>query len=79
MREGSIRFYFSFRSPYAWIAADRLEAELGALQVPVDPVPIFPTPDLFPTDPSGLKAKVAFLVQDVRRLARDYSLTVQFP
>ncbi len=26
----SIRFYFSFRSPYAWLAAERLDAELGA-------------------------------------------------
>lgn len=79
MSEASVRFYFSFRSPYAWIATERLKSELGGLPVPVDPVPIFPTPDLFPNDPSGLKAKVAFLVQDVRRLARDYSLEVQFP
>jgi len=79
MRDDNIRFYFSFRSPYAWIATERLEAELGGLAVSVEPLPIFPTPDLFPNDPSGLEAKVAFLVQDVRRLARDYSLIVQFP
>jgi len=79
MTQTSIRFYFSFRSPYAWIAAERIEAELAPLEVEIEPVPIFPTPDLFPNDPSSLKAKVAFLVQDVRRLARDYSLTVRFP
>jgi hypothetical protein len=31
----SIRFYFSFRSPYAWLAAERLESELGGLGVPI--------------------------------------------
>ena len=79
MSQTSIRFYFSFRSPYAWIAAERIEAELADLDVGVEPVPVFPTPEQFPNDPSSLEAKLAFLVQDVRRLARDYSLTVQFP
>ena len=79
MSQTKVRFYFSFRSPYAWIAAERIEAELAAINVEVEPVPIFPTPELFPNDPSSLKAKGAFLVQDVRRLARDYSLRVQFP
>ena len=31
--QGSIRFYFSFRSPYAWIAAERLDSEWGELQL----------------------------------------------
>jgi 2-hydroxychromene-2-carboxylate isomerase len=37
---GSIRFYFSFRSPYAWLAAERLESELGDLAVSIDRIPI---------------------------------------
>jgi len=75
----AIRFYFSFRSPYAWLAAERLEAELGDLGAPIEPIPIFPTPGLFPNDPSALPEKVAHLVQDVRRLAREQGLTVRFP
>ncbi len=76
---GSIRFYFSFRSPYAWIATERLDSELGDLGVPIERIPIFPTPELFPNDPSVLPAKEAHLVQDIPRLAREYGLKVRFP
>ena len=77
--QDAIRFYFSFRSPYAWIAAERLDSELGGLGVPIQRIPIFPTPELFPNDPSVLPDKVAYLLQDVPRLAREYGLTVRFP
>ncbi len=75
----SIRFYFSFRSPYAWLAAERLESELGDLGVPIERIPIFPTPELFPNDPAETPDKIAYVVQDVRRLARERGLTVRFP
>jgi len=75
----SVRFYFSFRSPYAWIAAERLESELGDLGVPIERIPIFPTPELFPNDPSAMPDKVAYLLQDIPRLAREYGLTLRFP
>ncbi|MDP6980785.1 MAG: hypothetical protein QF570_19655 [Myxococcota bacterium] len=35
--ENRIRFYFSFRSPYAWMATEKLEAELGDLDVEIEP------------------------------------------
>ena len=38
--KSEIRFYFSFRSPYAWLAAERLESELGALGVPIKRVKV---------------------------------------
>ncbi len=76
---GSIRFYFSFRSPYAWIAAERLDSELGDLGVPIERIPIFPTPELFPNDPSAMPNKIAYLLQDIPRLARERGLTVRFP
>ena len=75
----SIRFYFSFRSPYAWLAAERLEPELGSLGVPIERIPTYPTPGLFPNDPATMPAKVAYLVQDIRRLVRERGLTVRFP
>ena len=75
----SIRFYFSFRSPYAWLAAERLEPELGGLGVPIERIPVYPTPALFPNDPATMPAKVAYMVQDIRRLVRERGLTVQFP
>jgi 2-hydroxychromene-2-carboxylate isomerase len=78
-QQNSIRFYFSFRSPYAWLAAERVEAELGDLGVPIERIPIFPTPDQFPNDPSVMPNKLAYLVQDIARLAREQGLTVGLP
>jgi len=75
----AIRFYFSFRSPYAWLAAERLEAELGDLDVPIERLPIYPTPELFPNDPAAMPDKIAYTVQDIRRLVRERGLTVRFP
>jgi 2-hydroxychromene-2-carboxylate isomerase len=74
-----IRFYFSFRSPYAWLATERLDAELGDLGVPIQRLPIYPTPDLFPNDPAAIPDKIAYIVQDVARLAREQGLQVRFP
>jgi 2-hydroxychromene-2-carboxylate isomerase len=75
----SIRFYFSFRSPYAWLAAERLEPELGSLGVPIERIPVYPTPELFPNLFAPMPAKIAYLVQDIRRLVRERGLTVRFP
>lgn len=75
----AIRFYFSFRSPYAWIAAEKLESEFGGLNVPIEMIPIYPTPGRFPNDPTAMPEKVAYLAQDVPRLARELGLSVRFP
>ncbi len=78
-RPEPIRFYWSFRSPYAWLAAERLADEYADIGAPVEHVPVFPTADLFPNDPSAHPAKVAYLVQDVSRLARERGLSLRFP
>jgi 2-hydroxychromene-2-carboxylate isomerase len=78
-KQNSIRFYFSFRSPYSWLAAERLEAELGDLAVPIERLPIYPTPELFPHDPAAMPDKIAYMVQDILRLVRERGLTVRFP
>ena len=75
----SIRFYFSFRSPYAWLAAERLESELGDLGVPIERLPIYPTPEVFPNDPAANPDRVAYTVQDILWLARERDLRVRFP
>jgi 2-hydroxychromene-2-carboxylate isomerase len=77
--KSAIRFYFSFRSPYAWLAAERLEAELGNLGVAIERLPIYPTPDVFPNDPAAMPDKIAYTVQDIARLTRERGLTVRFP
>ncbi|HVN85486.1 MAG TPA: DsbA family protein [Candidatus Binatia bacterium] len=75
----TIRFYFSFRSPYAWLAAEQLEAELGDLGVAIALLPIYPTPERFPNDPVKVPNKLAYTVQDVARLARERGLTLRLP
>jgi 2-hydroxychromene-2-carboxylate isomerase len=77
--ESAIRFYFSFRSPYAWLAAERLDAELGGLGVPVELLAIYPTPEVFPNDPAAMPDKIAYMVQDIARLTRERGLSVRFP
>ena len=77
--EQTVRFYFSFRSPYAWFAAERWRAELGDVPHVVERVPFYPTPETFPNDPTVLPAKYRYTVQDVLRCAREYQLAVQAP
>lgn len=78
-RQEAIRFYFSFRSPYAWLAAEQLEAQLGDIGVPIERLPVYPTPGLFPNDPMTTPHKAAYIVQDVPRLARELGLSLRFP
>jgi 2-hydroxychromene-2-carboxylate isomerase len=77
--EPIVRFYFSFRSPYAWFAAERWQAELGDLAPRVEHIPFYPTPETFPNDPTRVPAKFAYVMQDVLRLARDFGLSVVPP
>jgi 2-hydroxychromene-2-carboxylate isomerase len=69
----AIRFYFSFRSPYAWLAYERLERAFAALPVSVQRIPVFPPPD-YPNDPAAVPAKLAYIVHDASRIAKEYGL-----
>ncbi len=75
----TVAFYYIFRSPYAWIAAERIEAELADFDVSLELHPIFPIPGDFPNDPTATPAKVRYLLQDVPRVARANGLTARFP
>ncbi len=72
-----VRFYFSFRSPYAWFAAERWSVELGDTRA--ERVPFFPTPATFPNDPTRFPAKYAYVIRDVGRLAHAYGLPLTRP
>lgn len=75
----AVRFYFSFRSPYAWFAAERWWAELGDACPEVQRIPLYPTAEDFPNDPANLPEKRRYIAQDVVRLAREYQLEVRPP
>jgi 2-hydroxychromene-2-carboxylate isomerase len=75
----TVRFYFSFRSPYAWLATERWQAELGSLAPVVERIPFYPTPETFPNDPSQHPAKLRYIVQDLGRLTRELGLPLRPP
>jgi 2-hydroxychromene-2-carboxylate isomerase len=76
---GTVRFYFSFRSPYAWFAAERWQKEMGVTGISVERIPFFPTPALFPNDPTLFPNKYRYVIRDVGRLAHAYGLTLVPP
>ncbi len=73
-----IRFYFSFRSPYAWFALHRLGYCLKGLPVRVEYIPVYP-PDDMQNDPVRVPNKVAYMGRDVRRIAAAYGLPLRPP
>jgi 2-hydroxychromene-2-carboxylate isomerase len=75
----TVRFYFSFRSPYAWFAAERWHLEVGDVSPSVERIPFFPTRETFPNDPALVPAKLRYVVQDMKRLARAYGLALRGP
>ena len=74
-----LHFYYSLRSPYAWLAFERFEAELGSLPVPLSLTPMFPNLENFPNDPARFPQKLRYMGLDVARLAREYGLKVAKP
>jgi 2-hydroxychromene-2-carboxylate isomerase len=68
-----VRFYFSFRSPYSWLALVRIDAALADLPVKLEYVPVFPPPN-FANDPTAVPNKLAYIQQDVARIAAAYGL-----
>jgi 2-hydroxychromene-2-carboxylate isomerase len=71
------QFVFSFRSPYAWIAARWVLPQLPA-DLDVQWRPFFPLPT-FGNFPPPIEAKTRYLVRDVMRLVDHYGGEVRFP
>ena len=72
----TVRFYFSFRSPFAWLAFLQAPRALESLPVDLERIPLFPPPD-YPNDPAAVPAKLEYIAQhDLPRLARAYGLEV---
>ena len=76
-----IRFYWSFRSPYAWFAVHRVESVLAGLPVALEWIPVFPPPD--PTamlnNPTNVPAKMRYIWEDSKRFADAYGLVFKRP
>ena len=79
MSSPEVRFYFSFRSPYAWLALERWDIVLGDLAIRRELIPIYPQPSKFPNDPAAVPEKVKYIGQDLLRLTRAYGLSLMPP
>jgi 2-hydroxychromene-2-carboxylate isomerase len=66
-----VRFYFSFRSPYSWLAFLRIDQAIEKLPVELQYLPVFPPPD-FPNDPTAVPNKLKYIRQDITRIADAY-------
>jgi 2-hydroxychromene-2-carboxylate isomerase len=73
-----IRFYFSFRSPYSWLAQLRVEAALAPYPVELQYLPVFPPPN-FPNDPAAVPSKLKYIGQDIARIAEAYGIVAKPP
>jgi 2-hydroxychromene-2-carboxylate isomerase len=71
-----VRFYFSFRSPYSWLAFLRIERALAGLPVKLDYLPVFPPPN-FPNDPAAVPNKLSYIQKDVARIAEAYGFATK--
>lgn len=76
MSASAIRFYFALRSPYVWLAAERLVAD----GIEVDPVPVvgFAKGTVF-SDPVANPPRFRYLIEDVSRLAARFGQTMAPP
>jgi 2-hydroxychromene-2-carboxylate isomerase len=72
MDQRTVRFYFAYNSPYAFLANTRLERELAPLHVTVEPRPVYSPRTGGGPDPAS--PRIRYIVEDVRRFAAAYGL-----
>lgn len=74
-----VRFYFSFRSPYSWLAHHRLAhtAELAWEELEV--VPVYPPDEKAMAAVAPSRTKLGYMREDVERMAAGYGLAVRWP
>lgn len=71
--------YFSFRSPYSWLALHRLERLGSRLGTELRLVPVYPRANSGFNDPAANHAHLRYLIEDVGRMAQAYGLTLKLP
>jgi 2-hydroxychromene-2-carboxylate isomerase len=74
----ALEFVFSFRSPYAWIAARRVVPRIPG-EVPVRWRPFYPLPSFENFLDGRVPGRQKYIIRDVLRLAKAYDLPLEFP
>src|SRR5262245_37837744 len=75
MSTRSIRFYFAYNSPYAFLANSRLARELAPYPVTVDYRPVYSPRTGGGPDPAS--ARIRYIFEDVARFADAYGITLK--
>lgn len=72
----NVRFYFSFRSPYSWLALHRINLICHELPVELKLIPVFPSRNktVLPE-----QAKIDYMIEDVNRTVSAYGLNIRWP
>ncbi len=74
----NVRFYFSFRSTYSWLALYRLHFIANKLPVDFELIPCFPPPD--PGDALNYSdSKRRYVGEDIKRFTDAYGLELKWP
>jgi len=74
IEQRTVRFYFAYNSPYAFLANTRIARELAPLGVAIDYKPVY-SPRTGPArDPSS--PRLRYIFEDVRRFADAYGLAL---
>ena len=75
MTDRRVTFNFAFNSPYSFFAGRRVDDLLAPLDLAIDALPIY-RPASVGGGPDFSSPKMQYLLQDVRRFARHYGLTL---
>jgi len=73
-----LEFYFSFRSPYSWLALYRINLIKDELPVEIKMIPVFPAKDKNDVMLSN-REKVKYITKDIARITTAYGLEIKWP
>ncbi len=74
----TVRLYFSFRSPYSWLALYRIYHIQSDLPVDFELIPCFPPPDSGETL-NYSEGKKRYILEDIKRFTDAYGLELNWP
>ena len=75
----SVRFYFSFRSPYSWLGFYRLQKIVDRLPVTIEYIPGYPQEGIGTDIASMGKRKMLYISHDIKRFTDAYGLKLNWP
>jgi 2-hydroxychromene-2-carboxylate isomerase len=78
MSSDAVTLFYSFRSPYSWLAFRRVQQVLPSLGVELRPIAVFPPPGMTPASTSTPR-RLQYTMADAARMAAAYGLTMRSP